>query len=92
MKKNPPKLLQMGLGPLGQKTVRFAVERGFRFVAAVDPDPDKCGRDLGELCGVKRLGVRIEPSVELALKKARLKPDVAILTTVSSLARLAPQV
>ncbi len=36
-----------GIGPLGQKIVRFAVERGcFNIVGAVDPDPDKACRDL----------------------------------------------
>ena len=54
------RVLQVGVGPLGQRVVRYAAERrSIRIVAAVDPAPDKAGRDLGELCGLKRMGVRV---------------------------------
>ncbi len=88
------KILQVGMGPLGQKTVKFALERGFKIVAACDPAPDKVGRDVGEVCGLKKIGVRIEPTVDLALKKLakNKKPEIAVLTTVSSLVKLVPQV
>ncbi len=86
-------LIHIGLGPLGQKIVLFARERGFPSVAAVDPDPAKAGRDLGELCGVERLGVTVQGSLAEALSAAAgSRPAVAILATVSSLARLEPQV
>ncbi|MCM2277352.1 MAG: dihydrodipicolinate reductase [Oligoflexia bacterium] len=84
------KILHVGLGPLGQKTVKFALERGFKIVAAVDPAPDKVGKDLGELCGLKKLGVKIRPTVAAALKGK--KADVAVVTTVSGLRKLLPQV
>ena len=43
--------VHIGIGPLGQKIVRFAVERGcFNIVGVVDPAPDKAGRELGDLC------------------------------------------
>ena len=39
--------VHIGSGPLEQKIIRFAVERGcFNIVGAVDPDPDKACRDL----------------------------------------------
>jgi 4-hydroxy-tetrahydrodipicolinate reductase len=80
------RILQVGLGPLGQKTVQFAVARGFKIVAAVDNSKDLVGRDVGEVCGLKKLGVLIAPTVKEALKKK--KADIAVVTTVSSLARL----
>ncbi|MBI2438822.1 MAG: dihydrodipicolinate reductase, partial [Lentisphaerae bacterium] len=84
-------IVQVGLGPLGQKIVRFALERGtIRIVGAVDPGPDKVGRDLGVLCGLKPLGVIVRANLAAACQGA--KPRVAILTTVSSLRRLEPQV
>jgi 4-hydroxy-tetrahydrodipicolinate reductase len=84
-------IVQVGLGPLGQKCVRFALERGsINIVGAVDPAPDKAGRDLGELCGVGKLGVVVSKDLESAL--AGRKADAAVLTTVSSLAKIEPQI
>jgi len=84
-------LVQIGLGPLGQKVVRFALEReGVQFVGAVDPAQDKAGKDLGELCGLGRLGVPISRDLSTALKGKQAQ--VAILTTVSSVKKLVSQI
>jgi len=85
-------IIQVGLGPLGQKAVRYALERGtIRIVGAVDPAPDKVGQDLGALCGIKRrMDVVVRSNLNAALKG--VKASVAVLTTVSSLKRLEPQV
>lgn len=80
------KILQVGLGPLGIKTVQFAVARGFKIVAAVDNNPQLIGRDVGEVCGLKKMGVKISPTVTAALKTK--KADIAVVTTVSSLKKL----
>ena len=51
------RVVQMGLGPLGQKIVKFALERkGIVFVGAVDPARDKVGKDLGS-CVARRPSV-----------------------------------
>jgi hypothetical protein len=84
-------IVHVGLGPLGQKMVRSAVERGsFRVVGAVDTDPAKIGKDLGELCGMWRLGVSVCGTLEDAIRGK--SPQVAVVTTVSSLAAFEPQV
>lgn len=84
-------LLQVGLGPVGRQIVRFAAARpGVRLVGAVDPAPDLAGRDAGELSGAGRLGVVIQPRLDASFAHARA--DVAILTTVSDLRALEPQV
>jgi len=84
------KILQVGLGPLGQKTVQFAVARGFQIVAAVDSSPNLIGQDVGVVCGLKHMGVKIAPSIKEAVKplEKNKKPDIAVVTTVSSLAKL----
>ena len=83
-------IVQVGLGPLGQKVVRFAVERGaLAVVGAVDPAPGKAGRDLGEVCDLGVLGVRVAPDLAGAL--AGQRPEVAVVTTVSGLKALVPQ-
>lgn len=85
-------IIQVGLGPLGQKAARYALERGtIRIVGAVDPAPDKAGQDLGVVCGLKkRTGVVVRRNLGAAMKG--VKASVAVLTTVSSLKRLEPQV
>lgn len=84
-------IIQVGLGPLGQKIVRFAIERGtIDIVGAVDPAPDKVGKDLGELCGCAKLGITV--SGDLASAMQGRKADVAVLSTVSGLGKIEPQI
>jgi 4-hydroxy-tetrahydrodipicolinate reductase len=83
-------MVHVGLGPLGQKMVKSAVERGsFRIVGAVDVDPAKIGKDLGEFCGIKPLGVPISGTLDEAIRGQ--SPRVAVVTTVSSVAAFEPQ-
>jgi 4-hydroxy-tetrahydrodipicolinate reductase len=84
------RLVQVGLGPMGQRIAKAAVERGHKFVAAVDPAPDKAGRDLGTLCGLPRLGVKVSPDLRSARGAGRA--EAALLTTVSSLKAVESQV
>jgi 2,4-diaminopentanoate dehydrogenase len=85
------RVVQIGLGPLGQQIVRFALERnGIRIVAAVDPADEKVGRDLGTLCSLKPLGVPVRPDLSSALRGK--KAEVALLTTVSSLRKIEGQI
>ncbi len=83
-------IVHIGLGPLGQKVVRSAVGRGsFRFVGAVDVDPAKVGRGLGEFCGIEPLGIPISGTLDDALRGR--SPQAAVVTTVSSLAAFEAQ-
>ncbi len=85
------RVVQIGLGPLGQQIVRFALERsGIKMVAAVDPAASKVGRDLGILCSLRPLSVPIRPDLSSALKGK--KAEVALLTTVSSLRKIEGQI
>ncbi|MHC4582125.1 MAG: NAD(P)H-dependent amine dehydrogenase family protein, partial [Planctomycetota bacterium] len=56
----------------------------------VDIDPDKAGKDLGELCGIEPLGIAVSGSLNEAI--AGKQADVALLTTVSSIVSLESQV
>ncbi len=85
------KVIQIGLGPLGQKIGRYLNERqGVRTIAAVDKSPGLIGRDFGEICGLDRNGVLIRENIEAAIVDER--PDVAILSTVSDLKRITGQI
>jgi 4-hydroxy-tetrahydrodipicolinate reductase len=79
----------VGLGPIGLAAARFALERpSLDLVAAVDLDPARQGRDLGELLDWPPAGLLVEPDAEAAL--ARHQPDVAILCTASQLPPMMP--
>ena len=73
------KVIQVGVGPLGQRVVRYAVERKqIKVVGAADPAPKKLGKDLGELCGLKRMGIRMKKDAAAAL--GRKTADVALMS------------
>ncbi|MFC1635621.1 dihydrodipicolinate reductase [Planctomycetota bacterium] len=83
--------VHIGMGPLGQKVLKYAVERGcFNIIGAVDLDPEKAGNDLGQLCDIDSLGITIRDNLKEAIEDQSV--DVALLTTVSSLVALESQV
>jgi 4-hydroxy-tetrahydrodipicolinate reductase len=85
------KVMHVGLGPIGAGVVRQVANRkGFQIVAAVDIDPAKVGRDLGDVCGVdRRLRVKVTDDIRATIKAT--KPDVAVLCTRSSLRKVLPE-
>jgi len=88
----PIRTLHIGLGPIGAAVARQCVERrGFTVAGAVDIDPAKAGRDLGEVIGLgRKLRVPVMDDIARAVKAAR--PDAALLCTSSSLAKVMPQI
>src|SRR6267142_5360527 len=85
------RVMHVGLGPIGAAVARqLAARKGFRIVAAVDIDPNKVGRDIGEVAEMgKRLRVKVMNDARKAAKAS--KPDVAVLCTSSSLKSVLPQ-
>src|SRR5215813_1365740 len=85
------RVMHFGLGPIGVAVVKqFASRRGFKIVGAVDIDPAKAGRDLGEVAGVGRaLRIKVSPDAKKTIKAA--KPDVVVLCTLSSMKKVLPQ-
>jgi hypothetical protein len=90
--KGPIRVLHFGLGPIGTGIVRQLADRqGYKIVGAVDIDPGKAGRDLGEIAGVGRpLRVKVSADAKKAIKAA--KPDVVVLCTSSSMKGVLPQI
>jgi 4-hydroxy-tetrahydrodipicolinate reductase len=90
--KGPIRVLHFGLGPIGAGVVRQVAERkGMKIVGAVDIDPAKAGRDLGEVAGFGRaLKVKVSDDAKRAIKSA--KPDVVVLCTSSSMKGVLPQI
>jgi 4-hydroxy-tetrahydrodipicolinate reductase len=85
------RVMHVGLGPIGAAVVRqVAGRKGFQIVAAVDIDPNKVGKDVGDVVGLgRRLRVKVTPELAKTIKAT--KPDVAVLCTSSSLKRVLPQ-
>jgi 4-hydroxy-tetrahydrodipicolinate reductase len=86
------RVTHFGLGPIGAAIVKQVAARpGFKIVGAIDIDPAKLGRDLGEVVGVsKKLGVKVSGDAAKALKSS--KPDVVVLCTSSSIKKVLPQI
>jgi 4-hydroxy-tetrahydrodipicolinate reductase len=59
------------------------------LVAAADVDPQKAGRDLGDVLEGPPLGVTVSRSVRAAIE---VRPQVAVLATGSRLPAIAPQI
>src|SRR5690349_6020989 len=85
------RVMHVGLGPIGCAIAQqLAVRKGFRIVAAVDIDPNKVGRDIGEIAALGRpLRVKVSDDLRKAAKAST--PDVAVHCTSSSLSSVMPQ-
>jgi 4-hydroxy-tetrahydrodipicolinate reductase len=87
----PIKVLHVGLGPIGAGIVRqVASRKGFTIVGAVDIDPNKAGKDLGEVCHVGRK-LRVPVTTDIVKTIKATKPDVAVMCTSSSLRKVLPE-
>lgn len=84
------KVIQIGMGPLGLKIANFINERaGIETVAAVDKNPELVGKKFNEIDSqLPPVTIYSELSQALAASAA----DVAVLTTVSDMERITPQI
>jgi hypothetical protein len=83
--------IQYGVGPIGASIARLMREKqAIEIVGAIDLDPAKAGRDLGEIVGAQDApwGVTISADAKEALDK---NADVVIHSTSSSLAKVMDQ-
>ena len=84
------KIIQYGVGPVGAEIVKYAFRKqGIKIAGAVDIDPAKVGKDLGEFTIGKKIGVSITDDASHLL--ARTKPDVVLHSTGSYLKDVKPQ-
>lgn len=77
---NPITVAQYGIGPIGAEIARLLLTKPWiRVTGAVDIDPNKIGKDLGEVIG---LGRKVGVTVTAALEG---RPDVVCHSTGSRL-------
>jgi hypothetical protein len=83
--------IQYGVGPIGASIARLMREKqAIEIIGAIDTDPAKAGRDLGEVAGAADApwGVKISGEAREVLEQAA---DVVIHSTSSSLAKVMEQ-
>ena len=83
--------IQYGVGPIGASLVKLLREKqAIEIIGAIDTDPAKAGRDLGELVGAADApwGVTVEADAAAILGEAA---DVVVHSTTSSLPAVAEQ-
>ena len=82
------RVVQFGVGPIGASIARLMRQKSsLEIVGAIDKDPAKAGRDLGEIAGASDApwGVMIVPEISVALQKP---VDVVVHATSSYLANV----
>jgi len=83
--------IQYGIGPIGTSMVKLLREKeSIDIVGAIDKDPGKVGRDLGEVVGASDApwGIRVSGDAKGVLEQSA---DVVLHTTSSSLAKVMDQ-
>src|SRR6202049_2126609 len=83
--------IQYGIGPIGASIARLMREKqAIEIIGAIDTDPEKVGRDLGEVTGATDApwGVKISADAKEVLEQAA---DVVIHSTSSSLPKVMDQ-
>ena len=79
------KVYQIGCGKMSVYTMRYVFEKGAEIVGACDINENIIGKDISCVMGGKKRGVVIENVVDLEKSLKKVKPDVAIVTTMSLL-------
>jgi hypothetical protein len=84
------RVIQYGVGPIGAGIVKLMLKKpNLKIVGAIDVDPNKAGKDLGEVAGLgRKLGVKVSGDAQAVLRKGA---DVVMHTTSSYLASVAGQ-
>jgi len=79
------KVVQIGCGKMSKYTMRYAYEKGASIVGAFDADPFIIGSDIGTVLESEEKGIAIEDVKKLESTLKLIKPDIAIVTTMSLL-------
>lgn len=86
-------ILQMGFGPLGIQIGKYIAKKStVKTIVGVDINSKLKGKTLSSLDNELSEKTYIYSSVKEAVNSLKVKPDVAIITTVSSLEKLIPQI
>lgn len=79
------KIAQIGCGKMAKYTMRYAFEKGAEVVLAFDVNEEIIGSDIGTIMETERKDVFVEDIQFLESRLKEIKPDIAIVTTMSLL-------
>lgn len=82
------KVIQVGCGKMSTYTIKYALDKGYEIVGALDISSELIGKDIGNVLGNGDTGVVIEDIANLNDLISRVKPDIAIVTTTSLIGEL----
>ncbi len=79
------KVLQIGCGKMSKYIMQYIYEKNGQIVGAVDINPDLIGKDISSImnCEYKNITITDANNLEELINKTR--PDIAIITTMSTL-------
>lgn len=79
------KIVQIGCGKMSKFTMKYALEKQCEIVGAIDNRKEIIGTDIGEILETENQGILIKDKKELDKLLKDVTPDIAILTTMSTL-------
>ncbi len=79
------RVAQIGCGKMSKYTMRYVYEKGGEIVAAFDISEEKFGTDIGSIMETENKKVVVEDIATLNSRLNEIKPDIAIVTTMSLL-------
>ena len=77
------KVVQYGTGKMSVYTMRYVYEKGGEVVGAVDVNPAIIGKDIGEIMGTEKKGVKVVSIQDAEKMIDETKPDIVIIETMS---------
>ncbi|MFM1653026.1 hypothetical protein ACI7RC_13105 [Brevibacillus sp. B_LB10_24] len=85
-------VISYGLGPIGIKMLQGILQSdSIELIGAVDIDPQKLGKDAGELAGAQCIGVNVVRTLEEIDTSSIDGPKIALHATGSNLEQVWPQ-
>ena len=79
------RVAQIGCGKMAKYTMRYASEKGAEVVLAFDVSDEIIGKDIGSITETGHKRVIVEDIATLEERLMEVKPDIAIVTTMSLL-------
>lgn len=79
------KIVQYGCGKMSAYTMKFALDKGYEIVGALDISDEVIGKDIGEIIGIPEYGIKVNSIDRADEVLSTSGADACIITTMSLL-------